>query len=121
MINGTGVLLHTNLGRAPLAWSQGADYSNLELDLDQRASAATARRARPALLARACGAEAAMAVNNCAAAVMLVLAALASGRDAVVSRGELVEIGGGFRVPDVMAWSGARLVEVGTTNRTRRD
>ena len=118
-INGTGVLLHTNLGRAPLAWTQSADYSNLELDLatggrgDRQAGA-------PALLARACGAEAAMAVNNGAAAVMLVLAALAEGRDAVVSRGELVEIGGGFRVPDVMAWSGARLVEVGTTNRTRR-
>ena len=119
VINGTGVLLHTNLGRAPLAWSQRADYSNLELDLatgergDRQAGAV-------ALLARACGAEAAMVVNNCAAAVMLVLAALAEGRDAVVSRGELVEIGGGFRVPDVMAWSGARLVEVGTTNRTRR-
>ena len=119
VINGTGVLLHTNLGRAPVAWRQSADYSNLELDLatgergDRQAGA-------PALLARACGAEAAMVVNNCAAAVMLVLAALAEGRDAVVSRGELVEIGGGFRVPDVMAWSGARLVEVGTTNRTRR-
>lgn len=119
VINGTGVLLHTNLGRAPLAWSQGADYSNLELDLEtgERGDRQTGA---PALLARACGAEAAMAVNNCASAVMLVLAALAEGRDAVVSRGELVEIGGGFRVPDVMAWSGARLVEVGTTNRTRR-
>ena len=119
VINGTGVLLHTNLGRAPLAWSQGAGYSNLELDLE------TGRRGdrhagAPELLARACGAEAAIAVNNCAAAVMLALAALAEGRGAVVSRGELVEIGGGFRVPDVMAWSGARLVEVGTTNRTRR-
>ncbi|MCE2512153.1 MAG: L-seryl-tRNA(Sec) selenium transferase [Acidimicrobiia bacterium] len=119
VINGTGVLLHTNLGRAPLAWTQSAHYSNLELDLttgergDRQAGA-------PALLARACGAEAAVVVNNCAAAVMLVLAALAEGRDAVVSRGELVEIGGGFRMPDVMAWSGARLVEVGTTNRTRR-
>lgn len=119
VINGTGVLLHTNLGRAPLAWNQSAEYSNLELDLDtgERGDRQTGA---PALLARACGAEAAMAVNNCAAAVMLVLAALAEGRDAVVSRGELVEIGGGFRVPDVMAWSGARLVEVGTTNRTRR-
>ena len=119
VINGTGVLLHTNLGRAPVAWSQSAGYSNLELDLDtgERGDRQTGG---PALLARACGAEAAMAVNNCAAAVMLVLAALAEGRDAVVSRGELVEIGGGFRVPDVMAWSGARLVEVGTTNRTRR-
>ena len=119
VINGTGVLLHTNLGRAPLPWSQRADYSNLELDLDtgERGDRQTGA---PALLARACGAEAAMAVNNCAAAVMLVLAALAEGRDVVVSRGELVEIGGGFRIPDVMAWSGARLVEVGTTNRTRR-
>ncbi len=119
VINGTGVLLHTNLGRAPLSFYQSADYSNLELDLDtgERGDRQTGV---PALLARACGAEAAMAVNNCAAAVMLVLAALAEGRDAVVSRGELVEIGGGFRVPDVMAWSGARLVEVGTTNRTRR-
>ena len=119
VINGTGVLLHTNLGRAPLAWSQSAGYSNLELDLDtgERGDRHTGA---PALIARACGAEAAIAVNNCAAAVMLVLAALAEGRDAVVSRGELVEIGGGFRVPDVMAWSGARLVEVGTTNRTRR-
>jgi len=120
VINGTGVLLHTNLGRAPLAWSQSADYSNLELDLDI-GERGDRQAGAPALLARACGAEAAMAVNNCASAVMLVLAALASGRDAVVSRGELVEIGGGFRVPDVMAWSGARLVEVGTTNRTRRD
>ncbi|MYI14927.1 MAG: L-seryl-tRNA(Sec) selenium transferase, partial [Acidimicrobiaceae bacterium] len=120
VINATGVLLHTNLGRAPQAWSQSAHYSNLELDLDtgERGDRQTGA---PDLLARACGADAAMAVNNCAAAVMLVLAALAEGRDAVVSRGELVEIGGGFRVPDVMAWSGARLVEVGTTNRTRRD
>ena len=119
VINGTGVLLHTNLGRAPQAWNQSAHYSNLELDLDtgERGDRQTGA---PALLARACGAEAAMAVNNGAAAVMLVLAALAEGRGAVVSRGELVEIGGGFRVPDVMAWSGARLVEVGTTNRTRR-
>ena len=120
VINGTGVLLHTNLGRAPMAWSQGADYSNLELDLET-GERGDRQAGAPALLARACGAEAAMAVNNCASAVMLVLAALAEGRDAVVSRGELVEIGGGFRVPDVMAWSGARLVEVGTTNRTRRD
>ena len=119
VINGTGVLLHTNLGRAPLAWSQSADYSNLELDLET-GERGDRQAGAPALLARACGAEAAMAVNNCAAAVMLVLAALAEGRDAVVSRGELVEIGGGFRVPDVMAWSGARMVEVGTTNRTRR-
>ena len=119
VINGTGVLLHTNLGRAPLAWNQSAEYANLELDLETGARG-NRHAGAPALLARACGAPAAVAVNNCAAAVMLVLAALAGGRDAVVSRGELVEIGGGFRVPDVMAWSGARLVEVGTTNRTRR-
>lgn len=119
VINGTGVLLHTNLGRAPLGCRAEASYHNLELDLvtgergDRHATAA-------ALMARACGAQAAIAVNNCAAALLLVLAALAESRDVVVSRGELVEIGGGFRVPDVMAASGARLVEVGTTNRTRR-
>jgi L-seryl-tRNA(Ser) seleniumtransferase len=118
VINGTGTLLHTNLGRAPLAWEQPATYSNLELDLtsgERGSRMATA----PALVARACGAEAALVVNNCAAAVMLVLAALAEGKGVVVSRGELVEIGGGFRVPEVMEWSGARLIEVGTTNRTR--
>lgn len=118
VINGTGTLLHTNLGRAPLAWEQAATYSNLELDLttgERGSRMATA----PALIARACGAEAAIVVNNCAAAVMLVLAGLADGRGVVVSRSELVEIGGGFRIPDVMARSGARLIEVGTTNRTR--
>ncbi|MBT7429134.1 MAG: L-seryl-tRNA(Sec) selenium transferase [Ilumatobacter sp.] len=119
VINGTGTLLHTNLGRAPLAWEQPESYSNLELDLstgERGSRMATA----PALLAQACGAEAAIVVNNCAAAVLLVLAGLAEGRDVVVSRSELVEIGGGFRVPEVMDRSGARLVEVGTTNRTRR-
>lgn len=118
VINGTGVLLHTNLGRAPVAWDQPEQYTNLELDLvtgERGSRMATA----PELIARACGAEAAIVVNNCAAAVLLVLAGLADGRDVVVSRGELVEIGGGFRIPDVMARSGARLVEVGTTNRTR--
>ena len=118
VINGTGVLLHTNLGRAPLAWAQPEQYTNLELDLvsgERGSRMATA----PELIARACGAEAAIVVNNCAAAVLLVLSALADQRDVVVSRSELVEIGGGFRVPDVMARSGARLVEVGTTNRTR--
>src|SRR5438067_9943747 len=118
VINATGVLLHTNLGRAPVGVSVPARYSNLELDL------ATGRRgSRGAhagtLLARASGADAAMVVNNGAAAVLLVLAALAAGRPVIVSRGELVEIGGAFRVPDVMAQSGALLVEVGTTNRTR--
>jgi L-seryl-tRNA(Ser) seleniumtransferase len=119
VINATGVLLHTNLGRAPFAPPLHEGYTNLELDLatGERGS----RHAHAAaLLARACDAEAAIIVNNCAAAVLLVLAALAHGRGAVVSRGELVEIGGGFRVPEVMAQSGARLVEVGTTNRTRR-
>jgi len=118
VINATGTLLHTNLGRAPLAWSQAATYSNLELDLttgERGSRMATA----PTLIARACGAEAAIVVNNCAAAVMLVLAGLAEGRGVVVSRSELVEIGGGFRVPEVMERSGARLIEVGTTNRTR--
>jgi L-seryl-tRNA(Ser) seleniumtransferase len=118
VINGTGTLLHTNLGRAPMAWTQDATYSNLELDLttgERGSRMATA----PALIARACGAEAAIVVNNCAAAVMLTLTALAEGRGVVVSRSELVEIGGGFRVPEVMERSGARLIEVGTTNRTR--
>ena len=118
VINGTGTLLHTNLGRAPMSWSQAEQYSNLELDLttgERGSRMATA----PALIARACGAEAAIVVNNCAAAVLLALASLAEGKGVVVSRGELVEIGGGFRVPDVMARSGARLIEVGTTNRTR--
>jgi L-seryl-tRNA(Ser) seleniumtransferase len=119
VVNATGVLLHTNLGRAPLpAVAPPAGYSNLELDLvSGRRGSRSAHAA--GLLARAAGAEAALIVNNGAAAVLLVLAALASGRPVVVSRGELVEIGGGFRVPDVMATSGARLVEVGTTNRTR--
>ena len=118
VVNATGVLLHTNLGRAPLAHRQEAGYTNLELDL------ATGRRGRRhdhvgPLLARACGAEAALVVNNGAAAILLVLATMAAGRRVAVSRGELVEIGGGFRVPEVMEQSGARLVEVGTTNRTR--
>jgi L-seryl-tRNA(Ser) seleniumtransferase len=118
VVNATGVLLHTNLGRAPLAVSTSATYTNLELDL------ATGRRGSRfahtgRLLALATGAEAALVTNNGAAAVLLVLAALARGRGVAVSRGEEVEIGGGFRVPEVMAESGARLVEVGTTNRTR--
>ena len=118
VINGTGVLLHTNLGRAPLAVTQAARYVNLEFNL------ATGRRSSRqqhagALVARACGAEAALVVNNGAAAVLLMLAALAAGRPVVVSRGELVEIGGGFRIPEIMALSGAELAEVGTTNRTR--
>jgi L-seryl-tRNA(Ser) seleniumtransferase len=119
VINATGVLLHTNLGRAPLAAVPPAPATNLELDL------ATGQRGSRQdhcgrLLARLCGAERAIVVNNNASAVLLVLAALARGREVVVSRGESVEIGGGFRVPEVMEQSGARLVDVGTTNRTRR-
>ncbi|MBK5224706.1 MAG: L-seryl-tRNA(Sec) selenium transferase [Acidimicrobiia bacterium] len=117
VINATGVLLHTNLGRAPLQVDQPASYSNLELDL---ASGERGSRHDHAgsLLARAAGAERAVVVNNGAAAVMLTLAALARGRGVAVSRGELVQLGGGFRLPDVMIESGAHLVEVGTTNRT---
>ncbi len=118
VVNATGVLLHTNLGRAPMAFAADAVYSNLELDLSSgRRGSRHAHAAR--LLARLCEAEDAIVVNNGASAVLLVLAALATGRGAAVSRGELVEIGGGFRVPEVMEQSGAQLVEVGTTNRTR--
>lgn len=119
VVNATGVLLHTNLGRAPLAAATDGRASNIELDLaNGRRGSRTAHAG--ALLARAVQAERAIVVNNCAAAVLLALAALAGGgRGVAVSRGELVEIGGGFRVPDVMVQSGARLVEVGTTNRTR--
>jgi len=119
VVNAAGVLLHTNLGRAPVAVSTDARYANLEFDLDT-GRRGSRRHHAGALLARAAGAEDALVVNNCAAAVLLVLATLAIERAVVVSRGELVEIGGGFRVPEVMAQSGARLVEVGTTNRTRR-
>ena len=120
VINGTGTLLHTNLGRAPMGWAQAEQYSNLEFDLTTGERGSRMDTA-PALIAQVCGAEAAIVVNNCAAAVLLTLASLAEGKGVVVSRGELVEIGGGFRVPDVMARSGARLIEVGTTNRTRLD
>ncbi len=117
-INATGVLLHTNLGRAPLEYQQAPQATNLEFDL------ATGNRGSrndhvASLICKLSGAEAALVVNNCSAAVTLVLAALARDRTVAVSRGELVEIGGGFRVPDVMAESGAQLIEVGTTNRTR--
>lgn len=120
VINATGVLLHTNLGRAPLAHHQEATATNLELDL-----ATGGRGSRQAVISRlvaeVTGAEAGMVVNNCAGALLLALAAVAGGgRGVAVSRGELVEIGGGFRVPEVMAQSGASLIEVGTTNRTRR-
>ncbi len=118
VINATGVLLHTNLGRAPLAHHNAARPSNIEFNLStgERGSRQTAISA---LVSSLIGAEAAIVVNNNAAAVMLVLAALADGRDVAVSRGESIEIGGGFRIPDVMEQSGARLVDVGTTNRTR--
>ncbi|MBV8982831.1 MAG: L-seryl-tRNA(Sec) selenium transferase [Acidimicrobiia bacterium] len=119
VVNATGVLLHTNLGRAPIAHAQVPTYTNLEFDVTTGRRGSRGRNAAT-LLARAAGAEAALVVNNGAAAVLLVLAALARDRDVVVSRGELVEIGGGFRVPEVMTQSGARLVEVGTTNRTHR-
>ncbi|MHB1854065.1 MAG: L-seryl-tRNA(Sec) selenium transferase [Acidimicrobiales bacterium] len=120
VINATGVLIHTNLGRSPLPFTSTGSYTNLELDLE------TGRRgSRQAnvsgLVARLAGAEAALVVNNGAAALLLVLSPRAAGRRVVVSRGELVEIGGGFRVPEVMAASGATLVEVGTTNKTRLD
>jgi L-seryl-tRNA(Ser) seleniumtransferase len=118
VINATGVLLHTNLGRAPLAHAQPARAQSIELDLASGARGSR-QRAVGQLFARLGGAEAAMVVNNNAAAVLLVLAALAAGREVPVSRGESVEIGGGFRVPEVMEQSGARLVDVGTTNRTR--
>jgi len=125
VINATGVIIHTNLGRAPLAESAIArvaeiarGYSSLEYDLDRGARGKRDVHAE-ALLCRLTGAEAAIVVNNNAAATMLMLAALAAGREVIVSRGELVEIGGGFRVPDVMAQSGAILREVGTTNKTR--
>src|SRR5579864_2736491 len=124
VINASGVILHTNLGRAPLskasvdALAVGAGYSNLELDL------ATGRRGERSalvsgLLTAVLGGDAALAVNNNAAAVLLALTSLCRGKEVIVSRGQLVEIGGSFRMPDVMRLSGARMVEVGTTNRTR--
>ena len=127
VLNATGVIVHTNLGRAPLpraalerVQDAGRAYSNLEYDL-----AAGARGSRQdhvgRILSRLTGAEAAIVVNNNAGAMLLALAALAEGREVLVSRGELIEIGDGFRIPDVLARSGARLVEVGTTNRTRAD
>ena len=124
VLNATGVLVHTNLGRAPLADAAlarvaevGSGYSNLEYDLESGARGSRQDHLA-GLLQRLTGAEAALVVNNNAAAVLLALAALAEGREVVVSRGELIEIGDGFRIPDVLARSGARLVEVGTTNRT---
>ena len=125
VLNATGVIVHTNLGRAPLppaalarAVDVGGSYSNLELDLASGSRGSRQDHVADALR-RLTGAEAARVVNNNAAAVLLALAALADGREVVVSRGELVEIGDGFRIPDVLSRSGARMVEVGTTNRTR--
>ena len=125
VINATGVILHTNLGRAPLAAAAaaraaliGRSYSNLEYHLE--AGHRGARDAHPeTLLTRLTGAAAAAVVNNNAAATLLVLAALAAGREVLIARGELIEIGGGFRIPEILGQSGARLREVGTTNRTR--
>ena len=127
VLNATGVIVHTNLGRAPLAEAAlervaevGRSYSNLEFDL-----AAGARGSRQdhvaSILRRLTGAEAALVVNNNAGAMLLALAALAEHREVLVSRGELIEIGDGFRIPDVLVRSGAKLVEVGTTNRTRAE
>jgi L-seryl-tRNA(Ser) seleniumtransferase len=125
VINATGVILHTNLGRAPLSPAAiermahvASGYSSLEYDLERGTRGRRDVHAE-ALLCRLTGTEAAVVVNNNAAATMIVLAALAAGREVIVSRGELIEIGGGFRVPDVMAQSGAVLREVGTTNKTR--
>lgn len=118
VVNATGVIAHTNLGRAPLSFTSSADARNLEFDLGS-GGRGSRQTAVGRLVAQAVDAEDAIVVNNNAAAVLLVLAALAHGRDVAVSRGESVEIGGGFRVPEVMEQSGARLVDVGTTNRTR--
>jgi L-seryl-tRNA(Ser) seleniumtransferase len=125
VLNATGVIVHTNLGRAPLAAEALAQvletargYSNLELDLCDGVRGSRQDHVAP-ILRRLTGAEAAIVVNNNAAALLLALAALAEDREVIVSRGELIEIGDGFRIPDVLARSGARLVEVGTTNRTR--
>src|SRR2546429_3361678 len=125
VINATGVILHTNLGRAPLTEAvvdefrrSATHYSNLEYDLE--AGARGKRDVHTAeLLTRLTGAEAAIVVNNCAAAVLVTLATLARGGEVIVSRGELIEIGDGFRIPEIMEQSGAGLREVGTTNRTR--
>jgi len=125
VVNATGVVLHTNLGRAPMpeaaaraAARAARSYTDLEVDRDSGARGRRSARAET-MLTVVTGAEAALVVNNCAAALMLALAALARRREVLVSRGELIEIGGEFRIPDILAASGVKLVEVGTTNRTR--
>jgi L-seryl-tRNA(Ser) seleniumtransferase len=124
VINATGVVLHTNLGRAPLAdaarraMDDAAGYSALEYELDEGRRGSRQRHCH-ALLTTLTGAEDALVTNNAASAVLLALTALAAGGETIVSRGELVEIGGGFRIPEILAKSGTRLVEVGTTNRAR--
>jgi L-seryl-tRNA(Ser) seleniumtransferase len=126
VINATGVIIHTNLGRAPLsaaacaALQEAATYCNLEYDLPTGERGGRGARVEN-LLVELTGAENALVVNNCAAAALLILTVLAGNGETVVSRGELVEIGGDFRVPDVMSSSGTRMIEVGTTNRTKLD
>ncbi|MGA0123138.1 MAG: L-seryl-tRNA(Sec) selenium transferase [Gaiellales bacterium] len=127
VVNATGVVVHTNLGRAPLPpeavaalTATAGVYADLELDLSTGQRGSRQAHVGP-LAARLVGAEAAIAVNNCAGALVLVLAALARDREVIVSRGQLIEIGDGFRLPEIMVQAGARLVEVGATNRTRLD
>ena len=125
VINGTGVILHTNLGRAPLSKTAiqaindvSVGYSNLEFDLNSGKRGSRTVHLEDVLI-RLTGAEAELVVNNCASAVLLVLSALANRKKVIIPRSQLVEIGGGFRIPDVMKQSGAKLVEIGTTNKVR--